>query len=237
MYTVEKFKDDLLGAMKDNIVSMALFGSAAVDDATKRYSDVNTLLVVQDAGLATLNVMAPFVHRWSRQGNPPPLVFSLTALRNSQDVFAIEFFDILSTHRMLHGEDPFSGIVPGRDALRHQLEYELRSKLLALQKNYFAAAGNAKSLRDLMAKSLSSFTVLAKTILHLAATPVPAKKADVWAAMGDLLHIDTGVVNTIFDIREDKKDALQRDPYVLFGEYLALLNRVAEYVDRFGSKK
>lgn len=237
MYTIEKFKDDLLGAMKENIVSLAIYGSAAAEDVTRRYSDLNTILIVNDAGMATLKLIAPFVHKWVAQRNPPPLVLSRTGLRNSQDVFAIEFLDIGFSHRIAYGEDPFTELKPGRDALRHQLEFELRSKLLSLQRRYFEAAGRAKNLRDVMAKSLSSFSVLAKTALYLAGKPVPAKKQDVWRAMSEVLNVDTGVVETIFEIREDKKEALHQDAELLFGQYMALVSRMAEYVDGFVAKK
>ncbi len=237
MYTIKNFKDDLLGTMRENIVSLAIYGSAAAEDVTKQYSDLNTLLIVNDAGMATLKTIQPFVHRWNKAGNPPPLVFSLAGLRNSQDVFAIEFLDINASHQVVYGADPFTDLRPGREALRHQLEFELRSKLLALQKHYFEADGKTKHYQHVMAKSLSSFTVLAKTALHLNDKPVPAKKTDVWHAMSDLMNVDTHVIETIFEIRQQKKEALRQDAELLFGQYMALITRMAEFVDGFVAKK
>lgn len=236
MFTVEKFKDELLDKLGSNALSIALYGSAASEDTTKRFSDTNVLVIVENAELGTLQAMLPSVKRWVAQRNPAPLVLSRKELDDGLDVFSIEFLDIRGSHRLLHGVDLFAGLRPSESGLRRQLEYEMRSKLLALQKNYFEIGGDTKRLRDLMAASLSSFTVLAKTALHLAGKPVPAKKWDVWKDVGSLIQADASPIETIFRIREGKKDALKTDATALFGAYLTLLGKLAGYIDKFAVK-
>jgi len=93
-------------------------------------------------------------------GNPPPLIFSEDFLNQSLDVFPIEFLDIKSAHRMLYGPDPFESLSVQTADLHHQLEFELRSKLVQMQQRFLQSGGEAKALRELLGRSLSAYTAL-----------------------------------------------------------------------------
>src|SRR5215472_7559112 len=89
-----------------NLISVVLYGSAARGDFHQQYSDVNTLIVLNEASIAAIEAITPVLHWWTRDEKlRPPLIMTLEELRDSADVFAIELLDIQHSHRTLFGEE------------------------------------------------------------------------------------------------------------------------------------
>lgn len=234
MVTPEQLTVHLKSIVGDNLVSVVLFGSGATDDQTKKFSDCNLLVLVKEMSLALLKSTLPATKPWIKAGNPAPLFFSEKRFHDAQDVFPIEFYDMKESHRILWGLDPFERMLIKHEPLRHQLEYELRSKLLALQQKYLEIAGDPKRLRDLLAASLSSFHVLFKSVLRLLGKEAPPKKKDTWATLEKHIAIDTDALNVIYALRQGEKTSLQHDPEDLLERLLRSVRAVIDYVDAHG---
>ncbi len=233
MYSIEKFKDDLLQMDKDNIASVVLYGSAVSDDTHNHFSDTNVLVVLKSTEMQALKKIAPVVERWSDQHKTPPLVMSVSELRDTQDVFAIEFSDIQAQRRVIFGDDIFAGLQIDARALRHQLEFELRSKILLLRKSFFESVRKAAELENIMMRSYSSFSVLAKTCLRLLGQNVPTQKRAVWAALAAHVPIDATVIDYIHDLRTKRRRASAEQTFDLFGRYMGMIEALAEAIDKF----
>ena len=63
--------------------------------------------------------------------------------------------EIVESHKVLHGSDPVNDIKVELTHLRHQVEFELRSKLLKLRQAYLQLRKPDKDLHLLMAESLN----------------------------------------------------------------------------------
>src|SRR3990170_7828080 len=63
-----------------------------------------------------------------------PFLFTKEELMDGVDVFPIEFLNIRQHHKILYGEDFLKDIQISKKDLRHQLEFEFRSKLIHLPK-------------------------------------------------------------------------------------------------------
>lgn len=237
MMTAEQLAKDLERILNENLISVVLYGSTAMEDTTKNFSDINILIVVKNADLATLQSLAPVVKGWCKQGNPAPLILPSDTIEKAKDVFAIEFSDIQSAHKVLAGQEVFASLKIDSMALRLQLEFELRSKLFLLRKNFLESVGENKALQQLMARAYPGLSVLAKTILRLLNQPVPLQKKTAWADLSTILKIDTGVVDLVTQLREGDKTILRTDPEIIFGHYLELIERIIEFVDKFEVKK
>jgi hypothetical protein len=144
-----------------------------------------------------------------------------------------------SARVVLYGADPFETLRFSDANLRHQTEYELRSKLIQLRRLYIPASASAARLQDLMSDSLTSFATLFAPvlILHGVARP-PVLKRDVVLATVRLLGLDGEPFERIFALREAGADddgghALsEREANDLFAAYMAQIDRVIEAVDR-----
>ena len=93
-------------------------------------------------------------------GHPVPVYFTVSELQNAADVFPIEFHQMEMARKVLYGTDVLSTLRISDDFLRHQAEYELRSKLIQLRRQYIPASASVDGLKKLMGESLSSFAAL-----------------------------------------------------------------------------
>src|ERR1051325_7801883 len=213
---------DLKATHGDNLASVVLYGSAAAGDFVQTESDYNLLIALHRIAPEDLRVTQPPMREWQRLGHPLQVYFTFAELRDAADVFPIEFHRMERARVVLYGRDPFETLRISDENLRHQTEYELRSKLIQLRRLYIPASASAERLRDLMSDSLSSFATLFAPVLLLHHVEPPVLKRDVVAAASRLLNLDGGVFERVFSLRESGDAApSDREANELFAAYMA----------------
>src|ERR687883_432101 len=189
--------DDLRATHGANLASVVLYGSAAAGDQIELRSDYNLLIALHRITPEDLRQAQAPMREWQRLGHPLPVYFTVEELRDAADVFPIEFHRMERARVVLYGRDPFETLEFSDVNLRHQTEYELRSKLIQLRRLYIPASGSAERLRDLMADSLSSFATLFAPVLLLRGQEPPVLKREVVRAAARLLGLDGGVFERV----------------------------------------
>jgi predicted nucleotidyltransferase len=224
---------DLKATHGDNLASVVLYGSAASGDFVQLESDYNLLIALHRITPEDLRLAQPPMREWQRLGHPLPVYFTFSELHDAADVFPIEFHQMERARIVLYGRDPFESFHISDENLRHQTEYELRSKLIQLRRLYIPASASAARLRDLMSDSLSSFATLFAPVLLLRGQEPPVLKRDIVRAAARLLGLDGGVFERVFELREaGAADTLgEREADELFASYLAQIERVIDMVD------
>src|SRR5579863_7513008 len=129
----------LKAAAEANLKCIVLYGSAVTAEFRAGHSDLNVLCVVERAASEDLEHLHDASEWWERQGNPPPLIFTLDELHRSADVFAIELLDIKHHHRVLIGPELFANFEVPLHLHRLQVERELRTDWLRLRQAVLAA--------------------------------------------------------------------------------------------------
>ena len=224
---------DLRSTHGDNLASVMLYGSAAAGDHVELSSDYNLLIALNRITPEDLRVAQAPVREWRRLGHPLPVYFTFAELRNAADVFPIEFHQMERARVVLYGRDPFESLSISDENLRHQTEYELRSKLLQLRRLYIPASVSASRLQDLMRDSLTSFATLFAPVLLLHGVEPPLKKHDCVNVTARHLGLDAATFERIFELRSGDGATLDDDAANnLFTSYLAQVERVIEAVDR-----
>jgi predicted nucleotidyltransferase len=221
---------DLKATHGDNLASVVLYGSAASGDFVQLESDYNLLIALHRITPEDLRLAQPPMREWRRLGHPLPVYFTFAELHDAADVFPIEFHQMERARVVLYGRDPFESFHISDENLRHQTEYELRSKLIQLRRLYIPASASAERLRDLMSDSLSSFATLFAPVLLLQGQEPPVLKREIVRAAARLLGLDGGVFERVFELRE--ADVIgEREADELFASYLAQIERVINTVD------
>ena len=106
--SVTAFADKLLTALGDNLQSITVVGSSLTEDFRPGQSDINTVLVLGEQTLASLNAVASLAKPMSRKKISPPLLMTQSYIEQSRDVFGIEFLDFQLAHETVMGDDPFT---------------------------------------------------------------------------------------------------------------------------------
>jgi hypothetical protein len=227
------FIDDLKGTHGSNLASVVLYGSAAAGDFVPKHSDYNILIALKKITPKELSLAHSSIREWHKMGHPIPVYFTVSELQNAADVFPIEFHQMTKAHKVLYGTDPLDGLTISDAFLRHQVEYELRSKLILLRRQFIPASTSAEGLKTLMSESLSSFSVLFGAVLIMKGIEPPVTKHEVVAETVERLNLDGTVFEKIFNIRDDNLAGTIGDVEAneLFAAYMEQIEKVIDSVD------
>jgi predicted nucleotidyltransferase len=227
--------EDLRATHGENLASVVLYGSAAAGDHDELRSDYNLLIALHRITPEDLRQAQAPMREWQRLGHPLAVYFTVEELSDAADVFPIEFHQMANARTVLYGHDPFEFVKLSDANLRHQTEYELRSKLIQLRRLYIPASVSIQKLCNLMSDSLSSFAALFRAVLLLHGHDAPVSKPDGVRATVRLLNLDPTPFNRIFDFRAgDNLPTSEKEANDLFGAYLFQIEQVVEAVDELG---
>ncbi len=237
--------DALNGLVKDlqathgaNLVSIVLYGSATTGDDIELHSDYNLLITLNQITPEDLRLAQAPTREWQRLGHPLPVYFTAEELSDAADVFPIEFHQMANARVVLHGRDPFEMVTLSDANLRHQTEYELRSKLIQLRRMYIPASISTEKLCDLMSDSLASFAALFRAVLLLHGDAAPVAKPDCVRTTVRRFKPDPDPFEKIFAFRSsDYLPPSEKEANDIFAAYLAQLDRVIQVVDDFGGNQ
>ena len=201
---LDQLVEKLRKALGADLTSVVLYGSAAVGDHHKNFSDYNVLCALKLIGPAQLRAAEPVFHWWREQGNPAPLLLTEKEIRTSGDCFAIEFSDIRQHHRILFGDDVISGLDIDACFYRAQVEHDLRARLLRLRQKASGILSDKDVLRRLLVDSVSTFCILFRHALILHGEAAPALKREIVASARNKFDIDPAPFEILLDRREEK---------------------------------
>lgn len=231
------FIDDLKATHNENLASVVLYGSAATGEFQPRQSNYNLLIALHKIAPEDLRRAQAPLREWQRLGHPLPTYFTVSELRDAADVFPIEFNQMERARVVLYGVDPLANLQISNQNLRHQTEYELRSKLLQLRRLYIPAANSAEKLQELMSDSLTSFAALFRAVLLLDKVEPPVAKPEIVQIISRRIGLDEKPFGTIFALRQNDASKLnENQTHALFADYLTQIERVIEYVDKLKSE-
>jgi predicted nucleotidyltransferase len=224
--------EDLRATHGDNLAAVVVYGSAASGDHIELRSDYNLLIALNRITPEDLRLAQAPMREWRRLGHPLPVYFTVAELNEAADVFPIEFHQMEKARIVLYGRDPFEFVKITDANLRHQTEYELRSKLIQLRQLYIPASVSVEKLAALMSDSLASFAALFRAVLILKGLDPPVAKPDVVRTTVRALGLNGEPFEMIFELRSGGETFLtDRQANELFAAYMAQIERVIEAVD------
>jgi len=224
--------EDLRATHGNNLACVVLYGSAAAGDHIELRSDYNVLIALHRITPEDLRQAQAPMREWQRLGHPLPVYFTVEELADAADVFPIEFHQMANARIILYGNDPFEFVQLSNANLRHQTEYELRSKLIQLRRLYIPASVSIEKLCDLMSDSLSTFAALFRAVLMLHGQEAPISKSDCVRVTAKRLRLDPAPFERIFEFRTGGNlPTSEKEANDLFGAYLFQVEQVVEAVD------
>jgi len=229
---LKNFVSALTETHGENLKSVVLYGSSVVGGLVDDEAPKRVLVVLDHITPTDLKAANPIAEEWRMEGNPLPVYFTSGEMARAADVFPIEFVDMSQVRHVLYGKDPFETLDIGTHNLRHQLEYELRGKLIRLRRVYMTVTHNPNRLAELMSNSLDSFAVLFRHVLAMLGSEAPFEKRECVMRLADQLKLDKKVFARVFDYSPDEETWLESEAEETFTAYLAQVERVIKVVDK-----
>lgn len=225
------FTRTLQDALGEQLRAVILYGSSVSGDFVAKRSDYNLLVVVADLGFPVLKRLREPFAKWVKSGQRAPLLFTEKRLQQSADVFPIELYDLRDRRKTLFGKDVIAALDLSPKNLRHQLESELKGKLIALREGYFACDGKPKDLTELVVASLSNFQVLMRAALRLHGAEIPAEKDAAVDLLAQRARFDVAPFHQAAQIKSGALSPKSVDGEQLFAQYLAAVEQLVDAVD------
>ena len=215
------------------LISVILYGSAARGDFSNANSNINLAVVLTDSGLANLKRMAAFAG--AKAFKPLNVIyFTENYIRNSADVFPIEFLDMKESNIVLFGKDLLKGLDIDAKNLRFQCEQELKAKLINLKRLYLRNIRDRAALGGLLFRYFTSCLHIFKNLIRLKGAKASGaySKKDIMEAMEREFGMDPGVFMKIMEAKNrDSRLSYGETEALLFG-FAAELERIVDSVDR-----
>ena len=219
---------DVFGATLRTVV---LYGAAAGDEPVAR-SELHTLVVVDELPLARLEQGGAHMEAWVRAGHPPPLVLTLAEWRSSADVFPMEYTDILSRHRALHGALPAEGVAVDPDDLRLAVERDAVGALLQLRRGVLAAGSEPARRADLLAASFGALQTIFRGALRVHGLQPPSDAADVCRELSFRAGVDAAPFLRVLAHRRGGSPMSATEVHDVLAGYLAGVERLVAHLDQ-----
>lgn len=230
--TVQEFCQKLLVKSSSLIDSIILYGSATGADFIERRSNINILFVVRDANLSKFQPLLTLFKQYRKKGLVPPLVFTAEEIKNSADVFPIEFLDIKENHVLLWGQDLFADLNISISNLRLQCESELKGKIIRLRQIYLERGTQPREIEKIISSTFSSFIPVFKNLIRLKNRVPPQDMDGIINVLCQEFGLETAVLSTVLHDRKGDGKIDGKDAVAFLEKYLALLTKLANVVNK-----
>jgi len=230
--TLNLLTSELKSAYGENLVALVLYGSAASGDFHEKFSDLNILCVLREISTELLKKAEKTITWFVKEGNPPPLFFTLDEIENSNDVFPIEFLDMQASHRLLSGRDVLKDLHVERENHRLELEHELRSKFIGLRQSFLSVSHDPKAVGSLILRSLSAVITLFRHTLMLMGETVPVQKRDIITRFCSRTKLDESLFLGLLKLREEGRELPTAEAVPTFQQYFEQIAKMITLVDQ-----
>jgi hypothetical protein len=177
-----------------------------------------------------LNRCAARVVSWHRAGCATPLMLTRDEFAGSLDAFPIEYGEILDTHRVLFGANPFAGLAIRDEDLRRACEVQVKSHLVHLRENYLECGGRPAEVAAFVADSAPAFALLLRRLARLDDVPVTTSAELV--AYASSRKLDARLVGDLLALARSG-DGSGVDVMKLFPDYLAAVEALWRFADQW----
>jgi hypothetical protein len=226
-------------AFNDRLVSVILYGSAALEGQQDSYSHVDVLCVLKHVTPRELGDGEPVIRWWRGRGHGSPLMMSEEEAHNSADCFPVEFSDMKERRKVLYGIDVIADLHVDPRHYRVHLEHELRSKLFRLRQQAAGVLSDKAALLKLCMDSVTTFCLLGRHALAVAKKDVGHDRRALVAELAKALQCDMAPFVTLLQLRGNKHGEAELasvEPAPLFAAYLECVRKLVEFVDGLEQK-
>ena len=208
----------------DRLLAFVAYGDANATPAP-------SLALVHEINADDLNRCAARVASWHRAGCATPLMLTRDEFAGSLDAFPIEYGEILDTHRVLFGADPFTGLAIRDEDLRRACEVQVKSHLVHLRENYLECGGRPTEVATFVADSAPAFALLLRRLARLDGVSVTTG-AELVGFASSRTRLDARLIGDLLALARNRGGS-GVDAMKLFPDYLAAVETLWRFVDKW----
>jgi hypothetical protein len=225
------FFSDVQDGYHEAIHSLHIVGSAVTPDFREKGSVIHSVIILHNIDFAFIQFIASLGKKYSKKGIAAPLIMTPQYIRDSINVFPMEFHDYQLIHKTVAGEDVFKDIAISKDFLKLQCEREVKVRLLGLRQSYISSLGDKKRLADILSHSVVGCMPLIRGVLYLVGKEPPVKRHDAVRAFLELTLIDGEIFERLLQLRAGLIKPSKEELHHIFVHYHTVLEKVDAFID------
>ncbi|MGZ8449130.1 MAG: hypothetical protein ACXWWV_06010 [Candidatus Deferrimicrobiaceae bacterium] len=226
---LDEYREEVERIFGEDLVSLFLYGSHASDDPAPG-KEISLLVVVRTLREEALENFRRIAHRYARRGIPAPPLVTETFFRGSADVFPLEYLGLAERRKVLSGNDIAADLTFSAKNLGHQIEFELKGKLLSLGRMYLATS-RKREISRLILSTVGPIVAVSRGLLLAGAPRAPHRKEEVLDGLEKRFEVRLPFLREAVDARKAGKLAPARAEEIFF-EYMHEVERLASLPDR-----
>ncbi|MEZ4647210.1 MAG: hypothetical protein R3E97_00245 [Candidatus Eisenbacteria bacterium] len=230
-HVVNDVRKDVERVAGSGLVSLFLYGSALTEQFVDHVSDYNFGLVADPVDVALLERLQELAGRWEERRVPVPVLFSPKFFLQARDSFPLEFLAMKASYRVISGADLIADLEIDVRDVRLECEWELRSKLLVLRRQYVRSHGDPVLLHATVVEAVPAFTAILRGCLFFLGRKWDAKEDELWPEVHDALGMPAGLMPALIEERRKRV----RGGSSVKPLYIALLEATEVLVQRVDS--
>ena len=213
---------DLQHIFGERLLAFVAYGPANATPAA-------SLALVRAITAEDLDHCAARATSWHRAGCATPLLLTREEFAGSLDAFPIEYGEILETHRLIFGPDPFAGMVISPEDFRRACEVQVKSHLVHLRENYIECRGRQSDVTALVGEAAPAFALILRRLARLDGMAAETH-ADLSAYAAKRPGLDARTVGAVLAIAGGHHGS-GVDAIRIYPAYLAAVEQLWHFID------
>jgi predicted nucleotidyltransferase len=230
---IKSFIAEIIDRYPDNLHSIYVVGSAITEDFNEKTSDINSIFVLNEMDLRFVELIAPLGKRHKKEGIAAPLIMTPDYIRQSLDVFPIEFLNFKIIHETVYGKDILNDIEIDLSDLRYQCEREIKIKLIGLIQGYISSKGDKKIIVENLVNYIEGYIPLFRSIIFLIGKETAVKKYEVLKDLSSHTGINTSIFKKVFDMKRGELKLTRDEIDTVFEEYYKTTEEISKKIDEY----
>lgn len=228
---IKPFLEDILDKYRDKIHSIHIVGSAVTPDFNEKTSDINSIIILHNMDIEFVEFLAPHGRKYGKKRISAPLVMTIEYIKNSLDVFPVEFHDFRLIHKTVYGEDILSGLEIKMENLRIQCEREIKARLMGIIRGYISSAGDRELITEILIRSFTGCIPLMRAIIYLKGEEPPILRKDVIKRFQTISDTSHDVFDKLMLLRNRQLRPSMKELNYIFENYYHSLKKTSRFLD------
>lgn len=222
---LEALAVDLQRIFGNRLHSVSAYGVPADGDA-----EIRSIALVESMDFEDLAACVPLSAAWAKRGLAVPLLLERDEFRRTLDVFPLEYGEIIASHVVVRGDDPFVGLsVPEADR-RRGCELQAKSHLIHLREGFLETGGDPRRVARLIGASAEGFRRLLANIVSLVAPSADAAGGHLPEAAEEHIGVPRELTREILAAAGTGPSTIA-EPTAMLARYISAVERVWAFVD------
>jgi hypothetical protein len=221
---------DLTSVFGSRLRSVVAYGQNHPSASDER---ARALVLVEQLSTDDLRQLVPKTRDWIKRGVAVPLILTHHEFVRTLDVFPLEYGEIIATHVVVAGTNPFAGVHVADIDRRRACEHAAKSHLIHLREGYLETAGEPSRISRLIADSAPAFRTLLSHLVRLErgddVTETAADDHTLAADVENLIGVPASLVNEVLGAVRGVSTI--GDPSLLLTRYIEATEGIWRFVD------